>query len=238
MSTQSQIPQTLTTMEAGFTLMPGADDEFWAEQERIGPIVASKPGYVGAIGGPIHNSGWLYFCGKFDTPADMDRWHHDSDHQPVQHGAHAKWFGAYYIRKWRSAGTGEPLGDRIWSETSIARADPLSQQDFKEVVKLLDESLHAAGAAPYETITGEFEPQPYQLVGPLQEFPKIAPVRYLVAVHWNSFANFDAWLDSAAHATLADFGDIETVPNVPIAHAPGERTNLTADGTHRQWVRA
>jgi len=76
MSTQDEIPQTLTTMEAGFTLVPGTEDEFWAEQERIGPVVASQPGFAAVIGGPIHNSEWLYFCGKFDTPSLMDQWYH------------------------------------------------------------------------------------------------------------------------------------------------------------------
>jgi hypothetical protein len=236
MSTQTEIPQTLTTMEAGFTLVPGTEDEFWGEQARIGPVVAGKPGFAAVIGGPIYNSGWLYFSGRFDTPAHMDQWHHDPDHSPVQQGARSTWFGAYYIRKWRRPAAGEPLAERIWSETAISRDAPLSDQELEKLVGILD-SLQAAGAMPYETLVGEFEPQPFQLVGPLQEFPQLAPVRYLVVAHWNSSAAFNAWRESPALAELGELGEVKTVANISIAHAQDERVDLNADGTHRQWVR-
>src|SRR5262245_2678194 len=66
-------PQTLTTMEAGFTVNPADAEEFWRHQERMGPIAAAAPGFLGVIGGPIARSPWLYFCGKWQTPELMNQ---------------------------------------------------------------------------------------------------------------------------------------------------------------------
>ena len=49
----SDTPQTLTTMEAGFTLNDEHSAEFWKHQERMGPIAAASPGFVAVIGGPM-----------------------------------------------------------------------------------------------------------------------------------------------------------------------------------------
>ena len=38
----------------------------------MGPVVASQPGFLAVIGGPIAASSWMYFCGKFATPDDMN----------------------------------------------------------------------------------------------------------------------------------------------------------------------
>ena len=101
MSSQDRIPQTPTTMEAAFTLHDSRElqEEFWRHQLRMGPIAAASPGFVAVIGGPIHRSRWLYFCGKWETPHLMDKWQPDSKHRPMQEAAHSRWFASIYIRK-------------------------------------------------------------------------------------------------------------------------------------------
>jgi hypothetical protein len=73
MTTSAPIPQTLTMMEACFTLAPGVEGEFWPAQERFGPVAAAAPGFRGVLGGPIANSSWLYFGGGVVTPGDNER---------------------------------------------------------------------------------------------------------------------------------------------------------------------
>jgi hypothetical protein len=57
MSSQDSIPQTLTTMEAAFTLHQdeAVHAEFWRHQQRMGPIAAASAGFVCVIGGPIQS---------------------------------------------------------------------------------------------------------------------------------------------------------------------------------------
>jgi hypothetical protein len=111
MSSQQHLPQTLTTMEACFTLHEDRTvlEEFWRHQERMGPIAAAAAGFVAVIGGPILRSHWLYFCGKWKSPDLMDQWQFDSKHIPMQNAAHARWFASMYIRKWRLPDTGEEM---------------------------------------------------------------------------------------------------------------------------------
>jgi hypothetical protein len=113
-------PQTLTTMEAGFTVNPADAEEFWRHQERMGPIAAAAPGFLGVIGGPIARSPWLYFCGKWQTPELMNQWFHDAKHKPMMQAAHSRWFGACYIRKWRLPAEGEAISGPVFCETAIA----------------------------------------------------------------------------------------------------------------------
>ena len=42
----SAIPQTMTTMEAGFTVNQADAEEFWRHQERMGPVAAAAPGFL------------------------------------------------------------------------------------------------------------------------------------------------------------------------------------------------
>jgi len=78
----SAIPQTMTTMEAGFTVNQADAEEFWRHQERMGPVAAAASGFLAVIGGPIARSPWLYFCGKWQTPDLMDQWYRDGKHKP------------------------------------------------------------------------------------------------------------------------------------------------------------
>lgn len=222
-------------MEACFTLNPGVDEEFWRAQEKFGPIAAASPGFRAVIGGPIANSPWLYFCGKWSTPSLMDEWYHSRPHTAVQSKAHETWFKSVYLRKWRLPAEGEEIQGRVFSEIAIARDAPLSEAESASILTSLNESLPAFHPRPFETVIGEFEADPYQFVGPLQEFPEIAPARYLLLTHWNTLADLQAWLDSPAVSALKNAGDFSAEHYVPIFHAPGERERLTSDGFQRGW---
>ncbi|TNC29162.1 hypothetical protein [Amycolatopsis alkalitolerans] len=238
MSAPARIPQTLTMMEACFTLAPGVEGEFWPAQDRFGPIAAAAPGFRGVLGGPIANSSWLYFGGIFATPADMDDWHHSRKHRTVQDKAHETWFDSYYIRKWRLPEEGEAVTGRVLVETSLGRPQPLAEAELASALAIVDEALPSYSPRPFETLIGRFEPQPYQFVGPLQEAPELAPARYLLLTHWDSPDQAAKWTESATLSALGEFGEAGSRTFVPIHHQPGERDHLTPDGSHREWVRA
>lgn len=231
------IPQTLTTMEAGFTLAPGTEEEFWRAQDRMGPVVASQPGFAAVIGGPIANSRWMYFSGKFDTPDLMNEWYDSRRHKPVMEKAHETWFDAFFIRKWRKPADGEPLAGPLFCETAIVPQEPLSQAVMDSTMETLTDALGRLAASPFETLVGEFEPQPFQFVGPLEEFPQVAPVRYLLLTHWETEAGLKAWLESAEMDALSELGAVTNDVHVLITHAPGERDGLDPSGAQRGWSR-
>jgi hypothetical protein len=241
MSSQQHLPQTLTTMEACFTLHEDrtVQEEFWRHQERMGPIAAAAPGFVAVIGGPILRSHWLYFCGKWKAPDLMDKWQFDSKHTPMQDAAHARWFSSIYIRKWRLPDTGEQMTGPLFCEVAIARQTPI---EAGTVDKIMDEivapSLRESGALPFETLTGVFEAQPYQFVGPLQEFPALAPTRYLLLTHWPTNDALQGWLRSGVIKHLSDHGEVVANVSVAIKHDPGERKFMREDGLQRDAVHA
>jgi antibiotic biosynthesis monooxygenase (ABM) superfamily enzyme len=237
MSGPTAIPQTLTTMEACMTLAAGPEAEFWRAQERMGAVVAAQPGFRAVIGGPIANSSWMYFCGKFETPDDMDKWQHSRQHRPVIDKAYSTWFDAFYIRKWRLPAEGEELTGPLFCETAIVPDAALDEATLNSVVASLTEALPRFGPRPFETLAGRFETQPFQFVGPLEEFPQVAPVRYLLLTHWDDAQGVKAWLDSAEMKALGELGAVSTDLHVQILHAPGEREGLSADGSHRGWSR-
>ena len=241
MSSQQHLPQTLTTMEACFTLHEDrtVQEEFWRHQERMGPIAAAAPGFVAVIGGPILRSHWLYFCGKWKSPDLMDKWQFDSKHTPMQDAAHARWFSSIYIRKWRLPDAGEQMTGPQFCEVAIARQTPI---EAGTVDKIMDEivapSLQQYGALPFETLTGVFEAQPYQFVGPLQEFPALAPTRYLLLTHWPTNDALQGWLRSGVIEDLSDYGEVVTNVSVAIKHDPEERKFMREDGLQREAVHA
>jgi hypothetical protein len=241
MSSQQHLPQTLTTMEACFTLHEDrtVQEEFWRHQERMGPIAAAAPGFVAVIGGPILRSHWLYFCGKWKSPDLMDKWQFDSKHTPMQDAAHARWFSSIYIRKWRLPDAGEQMTGPLFCEVAIARQTPI---EAGTVDKIMDEivapSLQQYGALPFETLTGVFEAQPYQFVGPLQEFPALAPTRYLLLTHWPTNDALQGWLRSGVIEDLSGYGEVVTNVSVAIKHDPEERKFMREDGLQREAVHA
>jgi heme-degrading monooxygenase HmoA len=239
MSSQDRIPQTLTTMEAAFTLHEGKElqEEFWRHQERMGPIAAASPGFVSVIGGPIHRSHWLYFAGKWETPKFMDKWQSEPKHKPMQEAAHSRWFASVYIRKWRLPEGSEALKGPLLCELAIARQDLLDQAVIDRILdEIVDPSLKAHGALKFETLTGEFEKQPYQFVGPVQEFPALAPVRFLLITHWATGDALHDWLKSYAVKQLSLYGEVSSTISVPIKHDAGEREYLRLDGSQRDAV--
>jgi heme-degrading monooxygenase HmoA len=237
MSAPTAIPQTLTTMEACMRLHPGIEDEFWRAQERMGPVVAAQPGFRAVIGGPIANSTWMYFCGKFETPEAMNDWYDSRRHKPVMDKAHTTWFDAFYIRKWRLPAEGEELTGPLLCETAIVPESPLDDAVLAATVESLRRSLPTFNASPFETAIGEFEEQPFQFVGPLDEFPQPAPVRYLLITHWDSADDLNAWLASSEAKALGELGAVSSDVSVLIRHGAHEREGLNADGSLRSWAR-
>ena len=239
MSSQDLIPQTLTTMEAAFTLHKdeAVQAEFWRHQQRMGPIAAASAGFVCVIGGPIQRSDWLYFSGKWSTPALMDKWQSDVKHTPMQDAAHSRWFASVYLRKWRLPERGEKITGPVFCEIAIARQEPLDAAAVEIILeRIVDPSLRLHEPSSFETLTGSFESQPYQFVGPLQEFPALAPARYLLLTHWPTDDALQRWLGSGVMTELSAYGEVSTTVSIPIKHSPGERKYLREDGLQRDAV--
>ena len=74
---------------------------------------------------------------------------------------------------------GEVLSDRLMSESSILVDTALDDTQMQSVRQALAE-LGAAGAQPFETLTGEFEAHPFQFTGPLLVVPAADKVSYLL----------------------------------------------------------
>jgi hypothetical protein len=237
MSDPTAVPQTLTTMEACMTLAAGTEDEFWRAQNGMGPVVAKQPGFEAVIGGPIAHSGWMYFCGKFTTPKDMDDWYLARSHKPVMDKAHSKWFDAFYIRKWRLPAEGEALTGPLFCEIAIVPEAPLAESVVEATVESLKVALPKYNAPPFETLIGKFEPQPFMFVGPLEEFPVVAPVRYLLVTHWDTAEDLDAWLASDEFRALGELGEVTHQVSVLIRHDADDRQGLNEDGSLRSWAR-
>jgi hypothetical protein len=231
----SAIPQTMTTMEAGFTINQADAEEFWRQQERMGPVAAAAPGFLAVIGGPIARSPWLYFCGKWQSSALMNQWYMDAKHKPMMKAAHDRWFGACYIRKWRLPDEGEQITGRVFCETAIAGEVAASPVTVDSLLDRIDRALPQFEPMPFETLAGQFEPRPYQFVGPLQEFPQPAPVRYLLLTHWSSPEAARRWLASDVMTVLASLGAVSSALMVPIRHQSGEREGLNQDGSQREF---
>jgi hypothetical protein len=163
--------------------------------------------------------------------------HHDRHHRVMQSKAYETWFDSYYIRKWRLPADGEAASGRALVETSLGREESLSEDELAKVLDLLGGSLPAYGPRPFETLVGEFEPNPYQFVGPLEEAPPLAPARYLLLTHWDSPEKASKWVDSSELGSLAEFGELASRVFIPLYHQQGERNYLSHDGMHRECVR-
>jgi len=224
----------LTVMEAGFKIIPGKESDFLAMQARMVPVGASQPGFVSVYGGPILDSTWLYFGVRFESAAQMDAWHQTPQHRGVQKMAYAKWWTAVYIRKWRSPAPGETLGARLMCETRLATAHALDNAQTQTLRTLLSE-LAASGAKRFETLTGEFEAQPWQFVGPIESAPATAGVTYSLITHWSSASALNAWQQSPAYLRLQALGEVSSETFVAWEET-GERDHLREDRLQRQWT--
>jgi heme-degrading monooxygenase HmoA len=228
------VTQSLTVMEAGFKIRPGKEQEFLAAQNKMIPVGMSQPGFVSVYGGPIMGSSWLYFGVRFATQEQMDAWYRDPRHRAVQEPARRIWWTAVYIRKWRLPVAGDAFGDRVFCETRIARDAPLDATDQRAIQSALAR-LTAHNPAPFETLTGEFETQPYQLVGPLEIAPSFAPVGYSFLTHWRSHEDALNWQSSADYKALSALGSVSTEAFIPVQES-SERLGLREDRLQRDWT--
>ena len=171
----------LAVLEAAFRIIPGKETPFLAYQATVVPLAAAQPGFRAAYSGPVRDTTWVYFGARFDSEEQMNAWHGEARHRVIQKSA-PNWWTALYLRKWRPPMPGEVLGDRLMSETSIRVDAALNDTQIKSVWQALAE-LGAAGAQPFETLTGEFEAHPFQFSGPLLVAPADDKVPYLVTTH-------------------------------------------------------
>lgn len=147
-------------------------------------LAMKQDGFRATYGSPILDSTWVYFGARFDSEEQMNAWHGEPQHRVIQKSA-PNWWTALYLRKWRAPMPGEVLGDRLMSETSILVDTALDDSQIKSMRQALAE-LGDAGAQPFETLTGEFEAQPFQFTGPVQIAPAAEKVLYLLVAHWSS----------------------------------------------------
>ena len=224
----------LTLMEAGFKIIPGKEGEFFEAQNRMIPVGMAQPGFVSVYGGPIADSTWLYFGVRFSSPEEMGAWHAKPGHRAIQRTAYEKWWTAMYIRKWQRPGGDAFVGDRFFCETRIERDRPMSDEELR-FLKTELKSLAEFGVKRFETHSGQYDPQPYQLVGPLEVAPASAPVSYALLTHWASHAAVSRWQDSSTYRAICQFGAVVTDTFVSLAE-DGKRNHLREDKLQRDWA--
>ena len=128
---------------------------------------------------------------------------------------------------------GEVLGDRLMSETRILVDTALDDTHIQSVRQALAE-LGAAGAQPFETLTGQFEAHPYQFSGPLLVVPAVDKVSYLLTAHWSSADHFNAWKSTSSYRALQSLGDVSSELFVPLVETH-PREHLRDDKLQRDW---
>src|ERR1700682_4697432 len=128
---------------------------------------------------------WLYFGVRFETQAEMEAWHFHPQHQAMQKQAYARCWSAVHLRSETSSTR------QTFCAKRIQRLAVLESSEMERAAELLAH-LTDFGAKPFETLTGEFEAQPYQLVGPLEIAPAPDAVLYSLITHWNVLADVQA----------------------------------------------
>jgi heme-degrading monooxygenase HmoA len=94
--------------------------------------------------------------------------------------------------------------------------------------------LGAAGAQPFETLTGEFERQPFQFAGPVLIAPVADKKLYLLTTHWSSADHFNAWQSSSPYRELQSLGEVSSELFVPLIETR-MREHLREDKLQRDW---
>jgi heme-degrading monooxygenase HmoA len=222
----------LAVLESGFRIIPGKEIYFLAYQATVVPLAMEQDGFRSVYSGPVWDSTWVYFGARFDSEEQMNAWHGEPQHRVIQKSA-PNWWTALYLRKWRPAMPGEVLGDRLMSETSILVDAALDDPQMRSVRQALAE-LGAAGAQPFETLTGEFEAQPFQFAGPVHIVPAADHVLYSLITHWSSADDFDAWTSSSSYRALQCLGDVSSELFVPMVETR-MREHLRDDKLQRDW---
>jgi heme-degrading monooxygenase HmoA len=230
--TTTKAPSILAVLEAAFKIIPGKETAFLAYQASVVPLAAAQPGFRAAYSGPVWDSTWVYFGARFDSEEQMNAWHGEPQHRVIQKSA-PNWWTALYLRKWRAPMPGEVLGDRLMSETSILVDTALDNTQIQSVRQALAE-LGAAGAQPFETLTGEFEAHPFQFSGPLLVAPAADKVPYLLTTHWSSANHFIARKTSNSYRALQNLGDVSSELFVPMVETR-TREHLRDDKLQRDW---
>jgi len=230
--TTTKAPSTLAVLEAAFKIIPGKETAFLAYQASVVPLAAAQPGFRAAYSGPVRDTKWVYFGARFDSEEQMNAWHGEAQHRVIQKSA-PNWWTSLYLRKWRPPIPGEALGDRLMSETSILVDTALDDTQLQSVRRALAE-LGAAGAQPFETLSGEFEAHPYQFSGPLLVVPATDKVPYLVTTHWSSVDDFNAWKSSSSYRALKSLGDVSSELFVALVETR-TREHLRDDKLQRDW---
>jgi heme-degrading monooxygenase HmoA len=226
----------LTVLESCFKIVPGMEAELAELQGRFWPVATSQPGFISVQVGTIVNSTWLYFGVRFESKNQMDAWHRHPGHQAIQKLGYAKLWTALYLRKWRVALPGEAPGERLMCETRLVTKSPLTPEQLASLKPMLD-GIGDAGALRFETLTGEYEPQPYQFVAPVQITPAVDGTMYSLITHWSSASAIEAWRESAGYRLLPALGDVSSETFVP-AVEDEVRDRLRPDRLQRDWVLA
>jgi heme-degrading monooxygenase HmoA len=222
----------VAVLEAAFKIIPGKETAFQAYQAPVVLLAAAQPGFRAAYFGPVRDTKWMYFGARFDSEEQMNAWHGEPQHRVIQKSA-PDWWTALYLRKWRPAMPGEVLGDRLMSETRILAATALDDTQTQSVRQALA-GLGAAGAQPFETLTGEFEAHPFQFAGPLLVVPAAEKVSYLLTTHWSSADHFNAWKSSSSYRALQSLGRVSSELFVPMVETRA-REHLREDKLQRDW---
>lgn len=228
-STQS----TRTVLECGYKIVPGKEERFAVFNDALYPVAISQDGFESVYGGDIHNSTWRYVGVRFASAEQMNAWHNHPRHKAAQKAAYDRWWTAVYMRKWREAAPDESLHGKVMNETRLAVPAPLDDAQIHALQKSLS-SLADLGASPIETLTGEYEAQPYQLIGPNEAVPEIGGAFYLLITHWPSPAATDAWQGSPAYKALQKLGVLtsDTFMALPETFP---RDHLSEDKLQREW---
>ena len=222
----------LAVLESGFRIIPGKETDFLAYQAEVVPLAMKQDGFRSVYSAPVWDSTWVYFGARFDSEEQMNTWHGEPQHRVIQKSA-PNWWTALYLRKWHPPTPGEVLGDRLMSETSILVDAALDDTQIDSVRKALAE-LGAAGARPFETLTGQFETQPFQFAGPVQIAPAADDVLYSLTTHWSSADHFNAWKSSSSYRALQSLGDVSSELFVPMVETR-TREHLRDDKLQRDW---
>lgn len=224
----------LTVLESCFKIVPGMEAELAELQGRFWPVATSQPGFISVEVGTIVNSTWSYFGVRFRSKNEMDAWHRHPGHQVIQKMGYAKFWTALYLRKWRVALPGEVLGERLLCETRLVTQSPLTPEQLASLEPMLD-GIGNAGAMPFETLTDEYEPQPYQFVAPVQITPAVDGTMYSLITHWSSAAAVKSWHKSAGYRVLPALGEVSNEVFVPAVEDEA-RDRLRPDRLQRDWV--
>ena len=226
----------LTVLESCFKIAPGMEAELAELQKQFWPVATSQPGFISVGIGPIVNSNWFYFGVRFASKNQMDAWHRHPRHQVIQKMGYAKYWSALYLRKWRVTLPGEALGERLMCETRLVTKSPLTPEHLASLKPMLD-GIGDAGALRFETLTGEYEPQPYQFVAPVRITPAVEGTMYALITHWSSASAIEAWRESAGYLLFPALGDVSSETFVP-AVEDEVRDRLRPDRLQRDWVLA